>query len=208
MDTLTLLRPGFEVTFAPELATLAQGLATTGGGGAGLSSHPSSGVNSWLANSGTPPRAQSPLVDSTAAPPLGAPVPEPVKKNRLSLTFLRRGGPSKQAQGSALTSEDAMKGAAGVGARDAVGKRDKVNGHGMHATMSSTDGSSDRLLTQVSDNSRGEDGILSKVGSGMGSVKKRFSFVGRAAMGRKPSKSSVRGGRSGSDGGSDAFVEE
>jgi len=95
----------------------------------------------------------------------------------------------------------------GIGTGDSLEKRDRVNGHGTHAPKSSTDGSSDRPPTQASDNSHGEESILSKVGSGMGSVKKRFSFVGLAGIGKKPSKSSVRGGRSGSES-SDAFVEE
>jgi len=199
--------------FAPELATLAKR------SGPGPASHPSSEVNSWIASTATPPRVQTPLVTATAGPSLGAPPPpEPAKKNRISLTFLRRRGSttshtqklSKQAPKLAPTAEDPgdiMAAVVGIGTGDTLDKRDTVNGHSTHAQKSSTDGSSDRPLTQVSDNSHGEDSILNKVGSGMGSMKKRFSFAALPGMGRKPSKSSVKGGRSGSES-SDAFAEE
>lgn len=171
----------------------------------------------------TPPRAQSPKVGGGSGRGSMSPVavaPADAKKNRLSLLSFRRGGSTRltrapsaasKAKPSALspTAENAapasahqQQAAAGapVGFEPIATPARKVNGALYGASpagkQSLEGGGGERPTTQASDQSHGDDSLLSR---GVGSVKKRFSFVGLAGggglgkMGRKASKSSVTG---------------
>ena len=139
---------------------------------------------------------------------LPTPQPVPAKQaHRLSLTFLRRGGSNSDkdsklmsqtglhqapvtsgAQQGSYFSEKASHGVSRSESRTGSrgGEKMATNGFGSidHGLYNADD---DRPATRQSEYSENPS-IVSK--SVVGSVKKRFSFIG--SMGRKPSKSSVR----------------
>lgn len=189
---------GFETTFAPELEVLAPVAVQL------------SPVTSWHANS-TPPRIASPLTirpssEQILAPTIGgAPDPRPTRtdKNRLSLTFLKRGNVVEQRGNAhkpngALTHLDedstASNSNAGTGATRNRSKNRLSFLHGDDTSRNNSTVSSDHheASTGKSDVAKSEKSTSTSQAlvDRVGSVKKRLSILG---LGKKAKDSgSVR----------------